>query len=120
LDFLKNQIQNFEWGMLPTDRDGMGHVTNRPEPLPSRRGKVGNHGYIAVFFDIFNHEMDGLFIEGWLTEGCKSSPCSSGLSATSSQNKPAISNQATLFFSQNKSTPATSNQPNDQGQRWWW
>jgi hypothetical protein len=31
-----------------------------------------------------------------------------------SQNKPATSNQPAVLFSQNKSAPATSNQPNEQ------
>jgi hypothetical protein len=31
-----------------------------------------------------------------------------------SQNKPDISNQPTIFFSQNKSAPAISHQPNEQ------
>jgi hypothetical protein len=47
-----------------------------------------------------------------------STPCSLGLSATShqyfSQNKPATSNQPAVLFSQNKSAPAISHQPNEQ------
>jgi hypothetical protein len=33
-----------------------------------------------------------------------------------SQNKPATSNKPTVLFSQNKSAPATSHQPNEQGE----
>jgi hypothetical protein len=44
--------------------------------------------------------------------------CSFGLSTTShqyfSQNKPATSNQPAVLFSQNKSAPAISHQPNEQ------
>jgi hypothetical protein len=35
-----------------------------------------------------------------------------------SHNKPATSNQSAVLFSQNKSAPATSNQPNEQVVRW--
>jgi hypothetical protein len=42
----------------------MGPVTNRSKPLPSRRGKVGNWGYRAVFFDIFNHGCECLRCTG--------------------------------------------------------
>jgi hypothetical protein len=48
-------------------------------------------------------------------------PCSFGLSATSqqyislrSQNKPAITNQTAVLFSQNKPAPAICHQPNEQ------
>jgi hypothetical protein len=49
-------------------------------------------------------------------------PCSFALPATGqavlfSQNKPATSNQPTVFFSQNKSAPAISHQPNEQAVR---
>jgi hypothetical protein len=44
--------------------------------------------------------------------------CLFGLSATSqqyfSQKKPAITNQSAVLFSQNKSAPAISHQPNEQ------
>jgi hypothetical protein len=35
-----------------------------------------------------------------------------------SQDKPVISNQLTVFFSQNKSAPAISHQPNEQAEDW--
>jgi hypothetical protein len=37
--------------------------------------------------------------------------------STFSQNKPAISNQPTVLFSQNKLAPAISHQPNEQAER---
>jgi hypothetical protein len=56
-----------------------------------------------------------------LSPSTKQTPCSFGLSATSqqyffSQNKPAISNQPAVLFSQNKSAPAISHQPNEQAE----
>jgi hypothetical protein len=89
----------------------MGHVTNRLEPLPSRRGKVGNDGYLAVFFDIFNHEMDGLFIEGWLTEGCKSSPVHLAYQPPVVRtNQPLVIRQHYFSLKTNQHRPLATNQ----------
>jgi hypothetical protein len=44
------------------------------------------------------------------------SPCSFGLSATSQQYFSLRTNQPTVIFSHNKSTPAISHQPNKQAE----